>query len=328
MARVLVTGGAGFLGAKLVAALRAQGDEVRLLDPRAEGPGALKGSVEDPLAAAEATRGVETVFHLAACADLWSPDPDVFDRVNHRGAGVMIEASKAAGVGTFVLCSSATTLVGEKTPRAEHAVDEASEIDPRECLGAYAGSKRRAELLAIGAATSEFKTVIVNPTEPIGPGDLALTPPTRMMLDFVNGRTPAYMHCIFNFVPADDLVQGMIAAVARGRTGARYLLGGDNIPMAGLLKYLREFTGCATPRLRIPYVAGLAVGAVETLALAPALGRPPKAPLAGVRLAGRRVRFSSAKAERELGWRAGPFAAALRDMLEWAADEGLIHTAG
>ena len=156
----------------------------------------------------------------------------------------------------------------------------------------------------------------------LGAGDDAITPPTRMMLDFLNGDTPAYIDCILNFVSVEDLAKGMIAAADKGAPGERYLLAGDNIPMARLLAMLSEATGRKTPKTKLPYGVALAVGVIDTKFVAALTGKAPKAPLTGVRLAGRRVSFSGAKAARDLDWRAAPVDSALREMIDWAEAQG------
>lgn len=321
----LVTGGAGFVGAALVTLLRAQGREARVLDLRAEGSNAIAGSITDKTVVERAVAGVQRVYHLAGIADLWRADPSDFDRVNHQGTVSVLEAARRAGVDRFVFCSSATTLVSRRAPIGPGEADEAVELAPRELLGAYPASKRRAEIAVARAAREGFGAVIVNPTEPIGPGDKGLTPPTKMMLDFVNGANPAYLDCLLNFAPTADLAAGMIAAGDRGRPGERYILGGEDVALRNLLLMLTEITGRPTPKAKLPYWAALAVGAIDTHMVARATGGPPKAPLTGVRLAGRRIRFSSDKAARELGWRSGPFRPALQAMLDWADGAGLIR---
>ncbi len=322
----LVTGGGGFVGKHLVAALRRRGEIVRsfdLADPAHEDD--LQGSITDANAVAKAMDGVSSVFHLAGNAQLWAKDSQVFDRVNREGTQIVVAASEAADAARFVHCSSLTTLVGRRTPIGPSSADETVRIDPDETLGAYPRSKGEAESVVEAAAARGLDAVIAMPTEPLGPGDDSLTPPTQMILDFANGRTPAYIDCILNFVPVDSLAEGLIAARDRGRKGERYLLGGENIAMRDLLTMVGEMCGRSMPKTRMPYWVALAAGAVDTKLVAALTGKPPKAPLTGVRLAGRQVSFYSRKAEQELQWRAGDVKAALRAMLDWARGRGLLE---
>lgn len=322
MTMALVTGGSGFVGRHLVEALLARGEAVRVLDlePCDLAP-TIIGSVTDHEAAIEACTGVDTIFHLAGNAQLWSADPSVFDRVNHLGTRMMIEAARAAKVRRLVHCSSLTTLVGEKTPVGASTGDEAISLSPEEMLGPYPKSKRLAE---IAVEQSGLDGVIAIPTEPLGPGDVAGTPPTRMILDLVAGKTPATIDCTLNFVDVKSLAQGFIAARDKGANGERYLLGGENISMRRLRETLETMTGVTMPRAELPYAVALAAGLIDTGLVARLTGKPPKAPLTGVRLAGRRVAFSSAKAQRDLGWKSAPFEEALKSALDWFRAEGLI----
>jgi len=329
----LVTGGNGFVGQVLVRALLERGEPVRVLDLSTEHIGQLPidviiGSVTNRNVALKACEGVTSVFHLAGNAQLWSTDPAVFERVNHIGTRVMLDAAERHGVASFVHCSSLTTLVGEKTPIGVSDADETIVLPAAEMLGPYPRSKRLAEIAAQEfAEANSMRVVIAQPTEPLGPGDEALTPPTQMILDFVNGKTPAYIDCILNFVPVDCLARGLLIARDMGRNGERYLLGGENIELSDLLKRLETLTGRQMPQRRLPYWVALTAGVLDTHINARLTGGPPKAPLTGVRLAGRQVRFSSQKAQSELGWQAAPPDEALGEMLRWAFEKGLV-TAG
>ncbi len=325
MSLSLVTGGAGFVGRHLVRLLRERGERVRVLDlAPAETSDDVEGSVTDPEAAARATDGADFVFHLAGNAQLWAKDSAVFDRVNRGGTEAMLRAARAAGVRRFVHCSSLTTLVGRKTPIGLSQADETTRPARGEMLGPYPLSKRDAERAVEEEAATGLDAVIAIPTEPLGPGDESLTPPTRMIVDFLNGRTPAYIDCTLNFVPVQSLAEGLVAARDRGHRGERYLLGGDNVDMRRLLDALERATGRAMPKTKLPYWVALAAGAADTGLVARFTGKPPKAPLTGVRLAGRRVSFSSEKAARELGWRAAPFEPALEETIRWLTDKGQV----
>ena len=325
MTVALVTGGAGFVGGHLVRALLARGDSVRVLDLNpVEGVESITASIEDDGAVRAAMRGVDVVYHLAGDAQLWARDADRFDRINHRGTRVVLGAAAAEGVRRLVHCSSLTTLVGRTTPVGASAADETTQLAPDDMLGPYPRSKALAEHAVNGAVARGLDAVIAIPTEPLGAGDASLTPPSRMIVDLVNGRIPATIDCLLNFVSAPSLADGLIAACYRGRRGQRYILGGENVPMARLLGELERRTGKAMPRLTLPYAVALAAGVVDTAVIARFTGKTPGAPLTGVRLAGRRVSFSSSKAERELGWKSEPFESALAEALGWFHDQGLL----
>ncbi len=319
MTVTVVTGGAGFVGRHLVKALIARGERVRVMDlspsPDAE---TMIGSIDDPAAAAEAVAGADAVFHLAGNAQLWAKDASEFERVNHQGTKQMLAAAAKAGVRRFIHCSSLTTLVGRRGLIG--LVDESTRLAPGDMLGAYPRSKLMAEFAVEEAVKGGLDAVIAMPTEPLGAGDETLTPPTRMILDLLNGKTPATIDCTLNFVAAKSLADGLIAARDRGRCGERYLFGGENVAMRRLLATLEKISGRKMPRTKLPYAVALAAGVIDTLLVSAVTGKPPKAPLTGVRLAGRRLSFSSAKAKRELEWQSAPFEEALADLLKWIAD--------
>ena len=305
----LVTGGAGFVGRHLVAALKERGETVRVLDlVPVDGVDMIAGSVNDADAAMRAAQGVDAIFHLAGNAELWAPDGDAFDRVNHLGTRMMLEAARAAGVRRFVHCSSLTTLVGAGTPIGASTADEATRLTGEDMLGPYPRSKFLAER---AVETSGLDAVIAIPTEPLGAGDENLTPPTRMILGLLGGTIPATIDCMLNFVDVKSLAEGIVAARDRGRRGERYLLGGENVSMRRLLDTLERLGGARMPKARLPYGVALLAGLVDTAIVAKVTGKPPRAPLTGVRLAGRRVAFSS------------PFEAALAEALDWFRAKGL-----
>lgn len=325
MTTALVTGGAGFVGGHLVAALIGGGHDVRVFDLNpAPGVETIVGSIEDAAAIRLAMAGVDVVYHLAGDAQLWAREADRFDRVNHQGTRTVLAAAADAGVRRFVHCSSLTTLVGRATPIGASSADETMELSPDQMLGPYPLSKARAEEAVHEAIADGLDAVIAIPTEPLGAGDASLTPPSRMIVDLLNDRIPATIDCMLNFVAVSSLADGLIAAAARGVRGQRYILGGENVPMARLLSALESLSGKAMPKAKVPYAIALAAGVIDTSVIAPFTGRPPGAPLTGVRLAGRQVSFSSRKAELELGWKSEPFEAALAAALHWFREKGLV----
>lgn len=321
----LVTGGAGFVGRCLVEKLREHGERVRSFDLAAPShKDDVQGSITNREEVSAALEGVSSVFHLAGNAQLWARDTTAFDLVNHRGTQIIADAARRAGVGRFIHCSSLTTLVGRETPIGHSHTDERASLSPASMLGAYPRSKLLAENAVNAAVTDGLDAVTVLPTEPLGAGDESMTPPTKMILDFANGATPAYIDCILNFVPVESLADGMMAARMRGRRGARYLLGGENIPMKKLLEMIERLSGRPAPKTKMPYWVALAAGAIDTGLVSRLTRRPPKAPLTGVRLAGRQVSFSSEKAANDLGWRAAPTEPALRQAFDWFSARGLL----
>jgi dihydroflavonol-4-reductase len=286
----------------------------------------MVGSITEPAVVARAVSGCERVFHLAANPNLWDRDPGSFDRVNHQGTRRMLEAAQKAGVQRFVYTSSESILKSYRAPhQSERAViDESVRLTVEDMPGPYCRSKFLAEEAAREAAAGGLPVVIVNPTMPIGPGDHLLTPPSRMILGFLNGETPAYLDCEFNLVDARDVAAGEVLAAEKGRVGERYILGHVNLRLGELLAKLHRLTGLPMPRMRVPYALALA-SALVSEGIAAVTHKPPMAPLTGVRLARTSMAFDCSKAGAELGWSCRPLEESLRDAIDWMSGNRLLR---
>ena len=322
----LVTGAGGFLGGHVVAALVARGEAVRALDidfPAALAPGVerIDGSILDEDLLGRATAGTQAVIHCAAVAHLWAPQNIVYHRVNMRGTCEVLIAARQAGA-RMVHVSSYVTLIGGPD-RGEATLDETVELTPSDMLGRYPRSKREAELAALSAARMGQEVVIVQPSAPVGPGDHRLTPPSRMIRDLAAGKIPAVLDCLLNLVDVRALAEGIIAARDKGRSGERYLLTGEDLAVSDVASRVARLTGVAAPRFTVPHWLALAAARVEA-GVSAITRRPPAAPLTGVRLAGRRVRFDNSKARDELGFAPPPVDQALADTVDWMRETGLL----
>jgi dihydroflavonol-4-reductase len=327
----LVTGGCGFIGRHLVEQLAARGERVRVLDLRPiagslEGVEQVVGSVTDPAAVARAMDGCERVFHLAANPNLWAPDPKSFDAVNHQGTRRVLDAAQKLGVQRLVYTSTESILKSYRAPRqsVRALIDETVVLTLEDMPGPYCRSKFLAEEAAREAARGGLPVVIVNPTMPIGPGDDLLTPPSRMILGFLNGETPAYLDCEFNLVDARDVAAGQNLAAEKGRVGERYILGNVNLSLGALLAELQRLTGLPMPRTRIPYALALA-SALVSEGISNVTKKPPVAPLTGVRLARTSMAFDCSKARTDLGWSCRTLEQSLRDAIRWMSGKGLLR---
>lgn len=321
----LVTGGSGFIGQHLVDQLIARGEQVRILDiepPRTRRAGVdyIQGSVTDSKSVRLAMDGVRHLYHIAAIPHLWIPDPAMFEETNVVGTQIVFDEALKADVERVVHTSSATVLIDGKTRGGQSTRDEGYQTGEGDLFGHYARSKWRAEAVAHQYA-EKLPVVIVLPTLPLGPGDRHLTPPSRMLLDFVSGKNSAYADCILNIIDVRDVAAGHRLACARGRPGHRYILNCHSLAMASFLECLETLTSRPMPSWRIPDAVALTVSAGVELWSNLISGREPIAPLAGTRMGLKPIIFDSSRAKTELGLPTTPFAVTLRDAIAWFSSE-------
>jgi dihydroflavonol-4-reductase len=326
---VLVTGGSGFLGSAVVRALIARGSRVRAIVRSSSPPDNLAGldcevvtgDLTDRESLAAALRGVRSLFHVAADYRFWARDPSVILRVNVEGTRSLMGEALSAGVERIVYTSSVAAL---KIAGATSPVDETSPLSPDEAIGAYKRSKTLAErAVEEMIARDRLPAIIVNPTTPIGPRDIKPTPTGRILLDAARGRIPAFVDTGLNFAHVDDIAEGHLLAFERGRIGERYILGGENVLLRDLLAAIAGLSGRRAPRISLPRMPlyPLAYGAE---AVARLTGKEPLLTLDGLRLARYRMFFTSAKAERELGYRSRPYQEGVADALAWFRKAGYL----
>src|SRR6185437_15203931 len=325
----LVTGATGFVGAAVARALLAEGWEVRALvragsDRRnvaALGVEQVVGDLTDAASLEHALAGCEAAFHVAADYRLWAPQPEELYRTNVEGTTHLFDAAQRAGVGRIVYTSSVATvgLPAEGGPGAED-----TPVGLADMIGHYKRSKFLAEERAREAAARGVPVVIVNPSTPIGPGDVKPTPTGQIVLDAARGRTPAYVDTGLNIVHVDDVAAGHLLAYHRGRIGERYILGGDDMTLRQILTLIAQLAGRSPPRIRLPHGVVLPVAYVSEL-YARLTGRPTRVTVEGVRRARKRMFFSSAKAVHELGYRWRPPSEAFSDALRWFRDNGYLE---
>ncbi len=320
-ALTIVTGGAGFIGSHLVERLVGMGERVRVVERPSADTEHLPGDVEvvradirDRSAVVAALAGGRWVYHLAANPNLWARDRSEFDAVNHRGTVHVLDAALEAGAERVLHTSTESILT---CARHKGPITEDVEIALSDAVGPYCRSKLRAENEALARARAGRPVVVANPTMPVGPGDRGLSPPTRLIRDFCRGRLPARMDCTLNLIDVRDVAEGLIRTMQRGRPGHRYLLGGENLTLLGLLGHLSDLTGVAVPRCRVPYAMGLAVAAFSELWADHVTGRPPKATLTGVRLTRRTMQFDPSQSLAELGLQPRPVRQSLADAVAW-----------
>ena len=329
-----VTGASGFIGANLVHELVARKHTVKaLLRPGSNLRGlsdaefeAVEGDLSDVTKLKAALHGCDWCFHVAASYHLWLRDYRPMYATNVEGTRNIIEAAAAAGC-LRIVYTSTVGCIGLPQPVAGRVTpsDEATPVSVRQMRNHYKLSKWQAEQVAVRMARDGLPVIIVNPSTPVGPRDVKPTPTGQVLVDFLNRRMPAYLDTGLNWVHVRDVAIGHILAAERGCIGERYILGNrdGNWTMKETFGVLEELTGVRAPRVRIPYWVALGA-AYANEALSALTRRPPKAPLAGVRMAKYKMYFAPTKAIRELGLPQTPPRQALADAAEWFRRNGYV----
>jgi len=325
----LVTGATGFVGAAVARALLREGHRVRVLARPAGNRRNLRGldveiaegALEDAASLARAVAGCRYLFHVAADYRLWVPDTAAMFHANVDGTRALMLAALAAGVERIVYTSSVATLGLVE----DGVADETTPSGEADMIGPYKRSKFLAEQ-AVDALVAEraLPAVIVNPSTPVGPGDVKPTPTGRIIVEAAKGRMPGYVDTGLNIVHVDDVAAGQLLAAERGDIGARYILGGENLGLAAILASVAQAAGRRPPALKIPYAVVLPIAAGAEM-MARLTGREPFTTLDGVRMSRKKMYFSSAKAERELGYAPRPAREAIADAVAWFAANGYLQ---
>jgi dihydroflavonol-4-reductase len=320
MKPILVTGASGFLGWHVARALRERGHCVRALvrggsrvaDLDVE---CVTGDLRDRASLERAVADCSHVFHVAADYRLWAKDPGELYRSNVDGTRNLLEAAAAAGVERMVY----TSTVGCIGIPQDGIGDEDTPVSLDDMAGDYKRSKFLAEQVVLGFAREGFPVVIVNPTAPVGDHDVKPTPTGHTVLDFLNGKMPAFIDTGLNIVDARDVAAGHLLAWECGRPGERYILGSENLTLAQILQTLARITGRKAPSVKLPYAVAYCAGVCST-AWAGVTGTPPRVPIDAVRMARKKMWVTHEKAQRELGYHPEPAETALRHAAEWFRD--------
>jgi dihydroflavonol-4-reductase len=327
--KALVTGATGFVGYHVARFLSGKGVAVRALVRRgsdrqaldALGVETVEGDVRDYDSVLMALHGCNSLYHLAADYRLWVPDPATMYEINVRGTRNVMEAALRRGVERVVY----TSTVGALTARSDgRPADEETPVGIEEMVGHYKRSKFIAENEVRGFIGKGLPAVIVNPSTPVGPMDRRPTPTGKMIVDFLNGRMPAYLNTGLNFVDVEDVAEGHWLAAERGRTGERYILGNRNITLREFFEILGRAAGRSAPRVRLPYLPVLVAAYVDEAISRLIPGRCPAIPLTGVRMARKYMYFDVSKAVRELNMPQRPVEGAIAGAAAWFAENGYV----
>jgi dihydroflavonol-4-reductase len=326
----LITGATGFVGSAVARVLARRGHALRLLarpssDRRnLEGLDAeiISGDLTDAASLGRAAARCRYVVHVAADYRIWVRDPAEMMRTNVEGSVAMIRAAAEAGAERIVHCSSVAALgqIGDGTP-----ADENTPTNEADFVGVYKRSKYRAERAVLELAERDkLPVVVVNPAAPVGPRDIKPTPTGKMVLDTARGRVPAYIDTGLNIVHVDDVAEGHALALERGRIGERYVLGGENLLLKDVLTLIATLAGQRPPRIRLPEALIWPIAwAMEKTA--PLTGIAPMMTTDHLKMARKKMFYSSAKAEAELGYKARPARQAVEDALAWFRSVGMLR---
>ena len=324
--KVFLTGATGFVGSHVARAYAAAGAELRLLTRRTSNLSALEGldaetvtgDLREPESLRAALSGCDALVHVAADYRLWVPDPAEMYAANVDGTRELLKLAREVGVPRVVYTSSVATM-GFKADGS--IVDEAMPVALADMIGHYKRSKFMAEQVAIDAAHAGQHVMILNPTTPIGAGDLKPTPTGRILVDFLNRNFPAYVDTGLNLVDVDEVARMHVVALGidgdRGTPGERYILGGENLTLKQILDRLAALTGLPSPTMKVPHAVAMAFAFFDENITGKLRGKEPRATVEAVRM-GRKMMFaSSAKAQRDLGFEVRPVDGALRAAVDW-----------
>jgi dihydroflavonol-4-reductase len=333
--KCFVTGASGFIGANLVHELAARGHSVKaLLRPGADERGLasapyerVTGDVSDRQLLEREIAGCDWCFHVAASYQLWMRDYAPMYAANVDGTRNVLEAADKAGCSKIIYTSTVGCIGLPKNVNGKFSpTDEQDFAGEAQITNHYKRSKWQAEQVALELARKGLPIVIVNHSAPVGPRDVKPTPTGQLVLDFLNRKLPAYLDTGLNWVHVRDVAVGHILAAEKGKFGGRYILGSTdgNWTMQEMLKILEDITGLPAPKMRVPYWVALAAAHVDET-ISSVTGKPPKAPLAGVRMAKYKMWFNPAKAIRELGLPQTPPKQALAAAVEWFRANGYVR---
>lgn len=329
---VFITGATGFVGAHVARHLAEQGAQLRALVRATSNLSNLEGVAAEttvgdllqPEGLRTAIRGCDAVMHVAADYRLWAPDPKTMYAANVEGTRALLRIAREEGVPRFVYTSSVATMGFKSDGRI---VDESTPVSLDDMIGHYKRSKFMAEQAAIEAAQAGQQVMVLNPTTPIGAMDVKPTPTGRIVVDFLNRKFPAYVDTGLNLVDVREVAQAHCAALEKGRPGERYILGGENLTLKKILDKMAAITGLPSPKMRVPHGVAMTFAFFDETITGRMRGREPRATVEAVKMGKKKMFASSAKAERELGFRVVPVEGALRSAIEWFRAHGYAPAA-
>ena len=325
--RVFITGATGFVGAHVARKYASEGASLRLLTRQSSRLDALAGldaetvvgDLREPEKLRTALSGCDTVVHVAADYRLWVRDPEQMYAANVDGTRELLRLARETGVQRVVYTSSVATM-GFKSDGT--IVNEDTPVSLADMIGHYKRSKFLGEQEAIKAAKAGQHVMILNPTTPVGPGDAKPTPTGRIIVDFLNKKFPAYVDTGLNLVDVDEVARMHVEALDHGTPGERYILGGENLTLKQILDRMSAITGLPSPTMKVPHSVAMAFAFFDETFTGKILGKEPRATVEAVRMGKKMMFATSAKAERDLGFKVLPIYNALRSAIEWFVANG------
>lgn len=324
--KALVTGATGFVGAAVARALVRAGVEVRVIarpgsdstNLRSLNLEKVPGDLRDKESLRQALRGCGQLYHVAAHYALWAKAPSIFYDINVAGTRNLLEAAREVGIERTVYCS---TIGAIGLPPGGGPGTEETPVSLEQMAGHYKRSKYLAEQEVLKLAKEGLPVVIVNPSAPVGEGDVKPTPTGQVIVDFMKGRMPAYIETGMNIIDVDDVATGHLLAMEKGRQGERYILGGTNLLLREVFEILSKLTGLKAPALKLPRGVVLPLAYLNHW-VANLTGRPPRIPLEGVKMAKYKMHYDCSKAIQELGLSQHPPEVALEKAVRWFKAHG------
>jgi dihydroflavonol-4-reductase len=328
--KALVTGASGFIGFHVAKLLQEKGVSVRALVRdgseksflRALDVELVPGDVRDADRVSLAARGCRQIYHVAADYRLWVPDPGEMYETNVQGTVNVMRAAQAMDVERVVYTSSAGTLVSRKSGWGPFS--EETQVCFADMVGHYKRSKFLAEREVCQFVRQGLPVVIVNPTTPVGAGDRKPTPTGKIIVDFLNGRMPAFIETGLNFVDVEEVAHGHWLAACHGRVGEKYILGDRNIGLRQFFQILAQASGCKAPRVKLPYLPVLCAAYVDEALCSWVTRKAPRIPVTGVRMAREHMYFDCSKARRELSMGQAGIEKAVERAIDWYRTEGYV----
>jgi dihydroflavonol-4-reductase len=325
--RVFITGATGFVGSHVARAYASEGAILRLLTRQTSRLESLfgidadivVGDLREPEKLRSALVDCDALVHVAADYRLWVRDPAQMYAANVDGTRELLKIAREVGVQRVIYTSSVATM-GFKSDGS--IVNEDTSVSLADMIGVYKRSKFLGEQEAIHAAKSGQHVMILNPTTPIGPGDAKPTPTGRIIVDFLNKKFPAYVDTGLNLVDVAEVARMHVAALEQGTPGERYILGGENLTLKQILDRMSSITGLPSPTMKVPHAVAMAFAFFDENITGRLLGKEPRATVEAVRMGKKTMFASSAKAERELGFKVIPVYHALRSAIDWFIAHG------